>query len=79
MYNIDRRVIETDCPCILQLNWGQHVTLSPRHSASYGCGLKRRHPDMQRNCEYIELAVAVSWKGQSLRLGCGRGANNFSP
>jgi hypothetical protein len=25
-----------------------------RHEASSGCGFRRRHPDMEGSCEYIE-------------------------
>jgi hypothetical protein len=29
-------------------------SLSPRHGASSGCGWRRRPPDMEGSCEYIE-------------------------
>jgi hypothetical protein len=41
----------------------------PWYGASSGCGWRRRSPDMESGCEYIEQAVANSPDGMVLQLG----------
>jgi hypothetical protein len=43
-------------------------SLSPRHGASSGCGWRRRPPDTEGSCEYIEQAVADRRQGVVLQL-----------
>jgi hypothetical protein len=40
-----------------------HVSLSPRHSVSSDCGWRRRPPDIEGSCEYIEEATSNSRRG----------------
>jgi hypothetical protein len=47
--------------------------LSPRHGASSGFGWRRRLPDMEGTCEYIEQAAAEADNGWSSSRGLGVG------
>ena len=42
--------------------------LSPRHGASSGCGWRRRPPDTEGSCDYIEQGVADNRQGVDPRL-----------
>jgi len=43
--------------------------LLPLHGASSGCRWRRRPPDMEGICKYIEEAVVESLQGVVLQLG----------
>jgi hypothetical protein len=64
-------VVHPRCPCCGQ--GGIHPTLCgsllPRHGAFSVCGWRRRPPETESSCEYIEYAVADSRHGVVLQLG----------
>jgi hypothetical protein len=48
-----------------------------RIATSKKCGSRRRPPDMEGSCGYIELAVADSRQGVALQLGGSTGSQKF--
>jgi hypothetical protein len=44
-------------------------SLPPQHHVSLGYGWRRRLPDMECSCEYIEYAAPDSRQGVIIKLG----------
>jgi hypothetical protein len=48
-------------------------SLSPQHGPSSGCRWRRRFPNMEGTCEYIEQVVRTAEKGDPPACGFGEG------